>query len=54
MRLFKNVVAQFILPLGWEDFIGQASPVNEATTKCPNLNKKLNSLYLNKREVITV
>jgi hypothetical protein len=48
MRLFKNVVATSLCSLGGEEFIGQASSINQATTKCPNLNKKY------RRKVITV
>jgi len=40
MRLFKNVVAHFILLLGWAEFIGQASPINQATTKMPKFEQK--------------
>jgi hypothetical protein len=45
MRLFKNVVAHFILPLCWEDFVGQASPINQATTEMPKFEQKLNSPF---------
>jgi hypothetical protein len=40
MRLFKNVVAHFILLIGWRGVYWAASPINQATTKMPKFEQK--------------